>query len=306
LYTGRYTLPEVTITGDKKKVGTGMGKRLYMHPWKTVGDLSREQHEAEEIARKSFSGGEQMYNLITKDLNKPLSPVDPVGEFVVGNAILNPMFKYAFNGIGPALSDAAKASLKNVSNFHKAYKISKAINKGVRENPVITAYNRNPATKDLGTLWDYQSYLNDTFPNSKIKDVLWHGSKVRNLQSFSTDAIGSNAPIKGSTGIYLAPERYTAASYGRNGDVYPVLLNTENPFVTDQMFAIKHNGVNVANISPKTRNTILRNNDAVVATKRGEIAFFEPDNALILGSNKDLNRFKTYVLKSKNASARTN
>jgi hypothetical protein len=99
LYKSRYTLPEVTVTGDKSKVGTGMGKRLYMHPWKTVGDLSREQHETEEIAKKSFLGGPNMYDLVTKDLRKPLSPVDPVGEFVVGNAVLGPAFNYVGKGL---------------------------------------------------------------------------------------------------------------------------------------------------------------------------------------------------------------
>ena len=93
LYKSRYTLPEVTVTVDKNKVGTGMGKRLYMHPWKTVGDLSREQHETEEITKKSFLGGPHMYDLVTKDLNKPLSPVDPVGEFFVGGAVTAPLFK---------------------------------------------------------------------------------------------------------------------------------------------------------------------------------------------------------------------
>jgi hypothetical protein len=77
---------------------------------------------------------------------------------------------------------------------------------------------------------------------------------------------------------------------------FPVLLNTENPFITDQFFgAISKNGINVARISPKTKSTILANNDAVIAPTRGEIAFFEPDNALILGSNKDLQGFGNFM-----------
>ena len=90
LYSPRYTLPEVTITGNKNKVGTGMGERLYMHPWKTVGDLSREQHQQIELDKATW-GGEEGY-AIHKDLIKPLSPVDPIGEFVVGGTVTAPLF----------------------------------------------------------------------------------------------------------------------------------------------------------------------------------------------------------------------
>jgi hypothetical protein len=105
-------------------------------------------------------------------------------------------------------------------------------------------------------------------------------------------------PIKKSVGMYLAPEKTTAASYGRKGDIYPILLNTENPFITNQFFGgISKNGINIARISPKTRSTILANNDAVIAPTRGEIAFFEPNNALILGSERDVEGFRRFMSK---------
>lgn len=196
------------------------------------------------------------------------------------------------------LGKEAKPILNKVSNIAKPYRISKAIDKGVKENAVITAYNRNPATKDIGNLWDYQSYLDNVFPKSKVKDVLWHGSTSKNLQTISPEYIGTNTPIKKSVGMYLAPERYTAVGYGTRGDVYPVLLNTENPFITDQFFGgISKNGVNVTKISPEVKSTLLANNDAVIAPKRGEIAFFNPDNALILGSDVDVAGFRRFMSK---------
>ena len=104
-------------------------------------------------------------------------------------------------------------------------------------------------------------------------------------------------PIKGSVGMYLAPEKYTAQGYGNT--IYPVLLNSENPYITDQLFNSAVKGVNSAKISPKVKNTLLANNDAVVAPRRGEVVFFDKDNALILGSKKDLLGFKTYMNKPK-------
>ena len=96
--------------------------------------------------------------------------------------------------------------------------------------------------------------------------------------------------------MYLTPKRTIATTYGKKGGVYPVLLNTENPFITNQIFGgISKNGVNVARISPEIRSTLLANNDAVIAPKRGEIAFFNPDDALILGSDADVAGFRRFM-----------
>ena len=210
-------------------------------------------------------------------------------KYEPGLEIVSPEFDILTLGAGARTNAATQT-------FQKNRKIANAIAKGIKENAIITGYNRNPVTKELGTLWDYQNYLDNVFPNSKIKDVLWHGSAKKNLQSFSSEYIGSNAPIKKSVGMYLSPEKTTAANYGRKGDVYPVLLNTENPFITNQFFGgFSKNGINVTKISPKTRSTILVNNDAVIAPTRGEIAFFEPNNALVLGSKRDVEGFRRFM-----------
>ena len=190
---------------------------------------------------------------------------------------------------------AYNRALPYLYNEYKTYKLANAINRAVKENPIITGYNRNPALKDIGDLWNYQNYLKQAYPNTQIKDVVWHGSRIKDLQNFSTEAIGSNTPIKGSVGMYLTPYKFVADSYGKRGGAYPVLLNSENPYITRQIFALPRNGVNVARISPKVKNTVLANNDAVVAPQRGEIAFFNPNNALILGSKPDMLAFSRFA-----------
>lgn len=210
-------------------------------------------------------------------------------KYEPGLEIVSPEFDLLTLGTGARTNAATQT-------FQKNRKIANAISKEIKENAIITGYNRNPVTKELGTLWDYQNYLDNVFPNSKIKDVLWHGSAKKNLQSFSPEYIGSNAPIKKSVGMYLSPEKTTAANYVRKGDIYPVLLNTENPFITNQFLGgFSKNGINVTKISPKTRSTILANNDAVIAPLRSEIAFFNPDDALILGSQSDRNQFAGFM-----------
>ena len=248
---------------------------------------ANQQYQKAKDDAKRAEGLEQMMKTVSPSTYVEAvtgQDLSEVGRFVTDAAIFG-----GSSALKNTITNMAKTSYKN-------FTIKNALKTAVNESPVITAYNRNAAVKDFGTLWDYQTYLDNVFPNSKVKNILWHGSKVKGLQSFSTDAIGSNMPIKGSVGMYLAPEKTTAVNYGSKGDIYPVLLNSENPFITNQFFGgIPKNGVNVAKISPKARNTILAENDAVIAPARGEIAFFNPDNALILGSDRDVQGFRNFI-----------
>ena len=251
--------------------------------------VERERYRKQQQKEKAQKGFETLMSLTA-----PSTYVgQAIGQPITGAAAL--ATDALVLGAAGALKSGVKAAVQGTAKASRNYRLAKAIDKAVTENPTITAYNRNPAIMDTGSLWDYQTYLQQLFPESKIKDILWHGSTQKDLQRFSAKMIGSNAPIEGSTGMYLAPEKTTAANYGSRGGVYPVKLNSKNPYITGQMFALPKNGVNVAKISPEVKSTVLRENDAVVAPKRGEIAFFDPNDALILGSNEDLQEFRAFV-----------
>lgn len=149
LYSPRYTLPEVTVTGNKNKVGTGMGERLYMHPWKTVGDLIAEENATrpsveERAARAPYE----------KDLHKPLSPVDPVGELIVGNTVGGPVFNYVGNVAKPVL----KQSL-NIAN--RAFdKISPLVYK-IPENKVANFMSKRAFGDPTISEQQYMSLMKD-------------------------------------------------------------------------------------------------------------------------------------------------
>lgn len=278
---------EATRKHAAEAVGPDTRSQYQREQSQSAKQYANQQYQKDKDNAKRAEGLEQMMKTVSPSTYVEAvtgQDLSEVGRFVTDAAI--------FGG-----SSALKNTITNVAKTsYKNFTIKNALKTAVNESPVITAYNRNAAVKDFGTLWDYQTYLDNVFPNSKVKNILWHGSKVKGLQSFSTDAIGSNMPIKGSVGMYLAPEKTTAANYGSKGDIYPVLLNSENPFVTNQFFGgISKNGVNVAKISPKVRNTILAENDAVIAPARGEIAFFNPDDALILGSNRDVQGFRNFI-----------
>lgn len=93
---------------------------------------------------------------------EPVSGTDPIGEAIVEGIVLDG----ALRGLGWLGKTAYNRALPYLYNEYKAYKLTNAINRAVKENPIITGYNRNPALKDIGDLWDYQNYLEQVYPNT--------------------------------------------------------------------------------------------------------------------------------------------
>lgn len=248
---------------------------------------ANQQHQKAKDDAKRAEGMEQ--------LMKTISPSTYV-EAAIGQD-LGAVGRLATDATVFGLPSVVKSAGKSIGRQILKNQIKSEFKRGVNRASVINdIFENSPVLYDSGgNLLDYNDYLNKLFPNSKIKDILWHGSRESNLQSFDFSKIGSNMPIKGSVAMYLTPSKNVASSYG-SGGVYPVLLNTETPHITNQFFGgFSKNGVNVTKITPRVRSTILSNNDAVIAPLRSEIAFFNPDDALILGSQSDRNQFAGFM-----------
>ena len=46
-------------------------------------------------------------------------------------------------------------------------------------------FEQNPKLAKIGTELQYSKYLETVFPESKIKDIVYHGSKIKNIKKFS-------------------------------------------------------------------------------------------------------------------------
>ena len=304
-----------------------------------------------------------------KDLHTPLSPVDPVGEFTVGNAVLGTPLKLAgkalMYGVGRyggklglnKLSNWARAKLisgtiddaiakgtiphvdatltslggahaaKSIANreadwtaalelapmarlikpiynaaietrnalynnIYVPYKVSRAINIGVNESPVITAYNRNPATKDLGTLWDYQTYLDGIFPNSKVKRILSHSTSSKPFEEFDPKK------IKRGFGFYFSPSEHKLP-FSRN---VLAKVDIKNPLEVNPS---TNRTLSVDGLSRDVNGTkiALKNGgyDGIIGVTNfvnpgePEIIALRPNQIHILGSNKDLQGFRSFM-----------
>lgn len=85
-------------------------------------------------------------------------------------------------------------------------------------------FEENPELSDIGTKEQYSAYLQTIFPDSKVKDIVYHTS----FNKFDTFKKQNEQDLAKGTdeGIYFSknPNYYT-----KEGIKYPVLLNIKNP-----------------------------------------------------------------------------
>jgi hypothetical protein len=67
----------------------------------------------------------------------------------------------------------------------------------------------------------YSQYLNTIFPDSKVKDIVYHGSYAEKIDKFSKDILGRTS-LTGflPKGFYFTNQKYVAATYTAPKDVY--------------------------------------------------------------------------------------
>lgn len=147
----------------------------------------------------------------------------------------------------------------------------------------------------------YSQYLDTVFPNSKVKDILWHSSSNPNIEEFDFKYFGTNSD-KGMFGIatYLEANRQDSMPYNRTnkGKTYGVIVNIQNPArfneITDYI------SLDESDKSIQSKKDLLHKNNDSAILGNWQYAIFNNDNTRILGSKQDIQGFKDYVLKSQN------
>ena len=91
----------------------------------------------------------------------------------------------------------------------------------------------NPELTSIGTPQQYSAYLDTIFPNSKVKDIVYHGTKGErfNEVDFSKNIFGGNV-------FYVSTDKTEAEGYAtKKGNVLSTLINAENiQFQRDAFF----------------------------------------------------------------------
>lgn len=160
-------------------------------------------------------------------------------------------------------------------------------------------FEQNPDLIKIGTKEQYMEYLDGIFPDSKVKDIVYHGTKSKDkIESFSENEIGALDNGYFGRGFYFTLDKSYASNYtGVNGHLMTVLLNIKNPLetdanqantnisLTDYDGAIVRNGEDLAGL-----NEIEEDPNEIF-----EIVAKTAEQIHILGSGEDIAKFKEFV-----------
>lgn len=198
---------------------------------------------------------------------------------------------------------------KNVGNYPYAIEFKVVTPSGqpsatVVKEGVSELFKSNPELANIGTQDQYSQYLDSIFPNSKVKEVLYH--------------MTSTAGKKGieQKGRFLKPgeQGYQKSDYVTTGGIY----FTDNNFYDEdtQMYGSPISGgygsayvsaiLNIKNPLIDLNKSFgdisqveLKNYDGFVGTNEAkEIGVLEPEQIHILGNKQDIANFKKFVAQS--------
>jgi hypothetical protein len=122
----------------------------------------------------------------------------------------------------------------------------------------------------------YSQYLDTIFPDSKVKDIVYHGTNTK-FDTFNK----SNLP---DSGIYFEKNKMTAYEYGNV--LIPAILNSSGYYY----------GGNLNKVNSKQ---IRENGETGLTNSSGNIVF-EPEQIHILGNKQDVEGFRDYITEEQN------
>jgi hypothetical protein len=178
-------------------------------------------------------------------------------------------------------------------------------NKGNVITDIFDSFN---VLSKYGNIQDYMEYLNTIFPNSKVKEIVYHGGTLnpddRGKDSFTGE-------FGGKHGIYFTGSKSRAKSYLKSGNndyrsksqIYFALLNIERPL--DKKVWTKWK-FGADTITDKGLEQMKENNsDGIIVTDflskftqyNTQYVVLDINQVYILGSNKDIEGFKKYMNK---------
>jgi hypothetical protein len=177
-----------------------------------------------------------------------------------------------------------------------------------KTNVITDIFNNFNTLSKYGNIQDYLEYLNTIFPNSKVKEIVYHGGTL-NPDDRGKDPF--TGELGGKHGIYFTGSKSRAKSYLKGGDkdyksrsqIYFALLNIERPL--DKKIWTKWK-FGADTITDKGLEQMKENNsDGIIVTDflskftqyNTQYVVLDMNQVHILGSNKDIEGFKKYMNK---------
>ena len=186
---------------------------------------------------------------------------------------------------------------------------------------VAELFESNPELATIGTPQQYSEYLDSIFPDSEVKDIVYHGTN-ETFDEFSNEKIGNRDDGFYGKGIYFFKEKNRTDRYGSNK--IKALVNILNPFRLSEEEFSKLGNKGFKNIDkskydsaygeyeafhyseyydsleeaksilPKDA-TITEDGYIIVNTSAVEIMVMDSSQTHVLGSKQDIEGFKVFV-----------
>lgn len=166
---------------------------------------------------------------------------------------------------------------------------------------VSQLFEAHPELSDIGSTREYSAYLDSIFPESVVKDIVYHGTMK--------DLVPKDGKFKGYVTYFTDSIKY-ARTFGVpvNRQVVPAIINVKSPFNSKSELADVPEEVHLTDkfTNPRIVKSNSTGYDSVVGIDAGQkegrtIAVFEPEQIHVLGSKKDLDGFRAW--KEQNQSA---
>lgn len=183
------------------------------------------------------------------------------------------------------LDKIAKEILSGNANLEVNNIKDNTIKNGIIKEGVDFVFEQSPELFDIGTKQEYSQYLDTIFPDSKVRDIVYHGSFDK-IEQFNKEKLKSGKGV----GFYFSSDiKYSRDLLGApfvNGH----LINLINPDI---------GGYAADFLRPEDKiNIESQGKDGVIAQSAfieiPEYVAFEPEQIHILGSKSDIEGFKKW------------
>jgi len=152
-------------------------------------------------------------------------------------------------------------------------------------------FNENPELANIGTKEQYSQYLDTIFPDSKVKDIVYHGTEKFIGDVFTKEYLGKKSfrPRKREGFYFTNKEGISIIGYAKK-TVISSLINIQNPQLAKDIRDIKEYDVNNDGAISKEDT-----GDEFGTYEFPTFVIFEPEQIHILGSKQDIEGFKEFT-----------
>jgi len=258
-----------------------------------------------KIVIKKDSGGIESDRLSVADFKYPIIIiVDDNGDYkyiIDGNHRANKAIDAKLKSIPAKLVNVKKLP----QEFQDIWKdLKEELNNNHNQDSIKQVFEDAPELSNIGTIEQYTKYLETIFPDSKVKDIVYHRTKSTKFDKFNNK---TDNYIQNDT--YTKDGIYFINDINRGKEVYgstviPAIVNIKNPYSFKEEGIFAKEGDNPKKISLNSIDKKkLSNEDGILfrpGQPNGQTVVFEPEQTHILGSKQDIEGFQKYVSKTIN------